>query len=166
MHNFDLLIKTALVCMFSDGIADHAEMEKISQYIDSGGGDSIDARRKKMIDYADNYKSDKDSFIKTYFHELMAEELSTTEQCLIIRCALDIIQADDSVDYSEIVLFKLIRAHLNILDSDLERYVPQSIEYLARDVSKKSISDRVIEYISSISCENITNNLDELLTKE
>jgi len=166
MHYFDLLIKTALVCMFSDGIADPAEIKKMSQFIDADDTTSVEARRKKMIDYADNYKADKDSFLKTYFHELKVEELSVSEQCQIIRCAIEVIQADESIDYSEIVLFKLIRDHLTVSDSDLVKYVPQSTDYLVRDLSKRSITDRVKEYISSISCENLTFSLEDLHNKE
>ena len=62
-------------------------------------------------------------------------DLSLSEQMLVIEFAVQTIEADKCIEYSEIRFFKKIRNCLTISDEDILEKYPDKEEYLLPDVN-------------------------------
>ena len=60
--------------------------------------------------------------------------LSEDEQLLIVKLAIDIIEADNEVLYSEVKFFKRIRRNLTISDEQILEKFPDKEDYLLPDI--------------------------------
>lgn len=74
-------------------------------------------------------------FLKEYLNELSNVELSIEEQLNIIGLAIDTIEADDRIEYSEVKYFKKIRSRLSVSDEQILARYPGKEDYLLPDIN-------------------------------
>jgi hypothetical protein len=133
-----LLFKTAFSCMACDGHIDSREVEIIKQInIEEGLVDeeSVEVELNRLIEEVNSQGHD---FLKSFINELGDTELSEAEEQAILRTAIRTINADESVEYSEISFFKLVRSKVSLSDDSILSSLPGIEEYLEKDVSPKS----------------------------
>lgn len=85
------------------------------------------------------------SFLKGYLNELSSNNMNKEEELQIVDFAIKTIEADEKVEYSEIKLFKKIRALLSVSDEEILELYPDKEEFLLPDIGK--IDDLILENI-------------------
>jgi uncharacterized tellurite resistance protein B-like protein len=104
--------------------------------------------------------SDGKSFIQNYFDLLNETQLSEQEELLLIDFAIQTINADDQVDYSEIKFFKNIRHRLKISDENILIHFPNIEPYLEEDIKTdgflKKITSQFLDTTELPFFESIT----------
>jgi uncharacterized tellurite resistance protein B-like protein len=82
-------------------------------------------------------------FLKGYFNELTATELTEANELKLIEVAIDTIKADEKVEYSEIKFFKVIRSKLKIDNEPILEKHPDFEDYLEQDIITNSYLSRL-----------------------
>lgn len=138
-----LLLKTAFSCMACDGDIDKRELvliKKIHQDTKIFGEIDINQELENLL-----LKINRDGhkFLKSYFNELTSTKLSEQDELKLIEVAIDTINADDKVEYSEVKFFKVIRSKLKIDDNTILSLHPDYEEYLEKDILSESYLARL-----------------------
>lgn len=137
-NTMNLLLKTAFACMVCDGDIDKSEIELIKKYhIEKNAFGDI-AIEKEMEKLVAAINLDSSRFIRDYFEELSQVELSKENELKIIEIAIDIIEADEKIEYNEIRFFKIIRSKLKIANEEILEVYPHMEEYLETDIISES----------------------------
>jgi uncharacterized tellurite resistance protein B-like protein len=142
--SFDkLLLKTAFCCMASDGNIDKREIaiiksmcEKSTFFKDFNFQEAINSLVMKI-----NTRGKE--FISYYFDLLDKSNLSEEEELTLIDFAIQIIKADEKIEYSEIKFFKNIRHRLKIDNESILAVFPEIEQYLEEDIVTESFLDRI-----------------------
>lgn len=144
--NFDkLLLKTAFSCMVCDGDIDKREVKLINKlHKENKTFGKIDLNSELDALLLANNK-DGHQFLKNYFNELTNFELSEANELKLIEVAIDVIKADDDVEYSEIKFFKVIRSKLKIENEPILEKHPDFEDYLEQDIISESYLSRLQE---------------------
>ncbi len=142
----ELLLKTAFACMASDGDIDKREIRLIKKLHNENkifGDIDITKELDRLV-----LELNKNSFqfLKNYFDELGIVNLSKEQQLKLIEVAIDIIKADDKIEYSEIKFFKVIRSKLRIDNDSILKNHPDFEVYLEEDIITDS-------YLSKLQSE-------------
>ena len=128
-----LYLKTLLCCSACDGEIAPEEVDLIRSLIAKNEiFDGIEAE-SAINDLISELNDDGLKFIKEYLDAIRKSELDKKEQLLIIRLAIDMIEADNKIVYSEVKFFKRIRNNLTISDEDILEAYPINDEYLLPD---------------------------------
>jgi hypothetical protein len=138
-----LLLKTAFSCMACDGDIDKRELiliKKIHQDTKIFGEIDIN---KELENLLLEINRDGHKFLKSYFNELTSTKLSEQNELKLIEVAIDTINADDKVEYSEVKFFKVIRSKLKIDDNTILSLHPDYEEYLEKDIISESYLARL-----------------------
>lgn len=78
---------------------------------------------------------------------LSAKEFSLEEQLEIIRIAIEMIEADGLILYSEVKFFKKLRSCLNVSDEAILNVMPEKEDYLLPDIkTSEFIFDEDIKF--------------------
>lgn len=137
--NFEeLLFKTSFCCMASDGEIHGKELlliKKLCQSIGFFHSKDIEAEINSLV-----ARLNKDShlFFEEYFDLIESEHLSKDEELEIIQIALETINADEIINYSEIKFFKVIRGNLEISDEKILEAFPGNDQFLEKDIDMHS----------------------------
>ena len=78
------------------------------------------------------------AFLANYIQEVADASLTQNEELALIKLAIQTIEADENVEYSEVSFFKRIRAKLSISDDDILAELPDKEDYLMPDIIDKS----------------------------
>ena len=128
-----LYLKTLLCCSACDGEIAPEEVDLIRSLIAKNEiFDGIEAE-SAINDLISELNDDGLKFIKEYLDASRKSELDKKEQLLIIRLAIDMIEADNKIVYSEVKFFKRIRNNLTISDEDILEAYPINDDYLLPD---------------------------------
>ena len=128
-----LYLKTLLCCSACDGEIAPEEVDLIRSLIAKNEiFDGIEAE-SAINDLISELNDDGLKFIKEYLDAIRKSELDKKEQLLIIRLAIDMIEADNKIVYSEVKFFKRIRNNLTISDEDILEAYPINGDYLLPD---------------------------------
>jgi uncharacterized tellurite resistance protein B-like protein len=150
--SFDkLLLKTAFCCMASDGNIDKREVELIRKmcqqsplFKDFDFGKEINILLTKINERGTE-------FIQYYFDLLNNTNLSKQEELTIIDFAINTINADEVIEYSEIKFFKAIRKCLSISDDNILEVYPEIDSYLEEDIDTESELEKLVNsYLKSV----------------
>lgn len=91
-------------------------------------------------------------FLRTYFDQLTAADLSNDEELKLIKISIDTIYADNVVAYSEVKFFKIVRDKLAIDDESILAVMPEIEEFLEQDIISPSyISNLTRDYLGSFA---------------
>lgn len=138
-----LLLKTAFSCMACDGDIDKREIKLIkSLHQEKKAFGDIDVN-SEMDNLLIAINKDGHQFLKRYFNELTAAELSEENELKLIEVAIDTIKADEKVEYSEIKFFKVIRSKLKIENEPILEKHPDFEDYLEQDIITDSYLSRL-----------------------
>lgn len=74
------------------------------------------------------------TFLIKYLRELAATELSEEQELLIVRLAVEMIEADNIIQYSEVKFFKKIRVLLSLSDAAILTEHPDKEDWLLPDI--------------------------------
>ena len=129
-----LLLHTAFSCMACDGNIDNREVKMIkSLHHEKTAFGEIDIE-SDLESLRQEINQDSTTFLKGYFQELSNAELTETNELKLIEIAIDTINADKKVEYSEIKFFKVIRSMLKVKDEAVLDKYPHFEEYLEQDI--------------------------------
>ena len=146
-----LLIKTAFCCMAADGNIDDREIARIVELC-SGSKLLSNLNVKEEINLlVGKINSGGKSFIQYYFDLLNQTSLTEQEELTLIDFAIQTINADAQVEYSEIKFFKNIRHRLNVSDESILIHFPEVEQYLEDDIISDSYLDKIATQYFEIS---------------
>lgn len=139
-----LLLKTVFACMASDQAIDAAEVSHIQEKARSlklfGGLDlKLELKRLEEELNAHGY-----GFFRHYFAELAGAMLERDQELMLLKAAIEMVEANDEVHYAEIKFVKLIRSELKVTDEEIRLAYPSYEEYLKQDMVSDKYRDHLI----------------------
>ena len=80
-------------------------------------------------------------FLEEYLEDVKNAYLDDSTSLQLVKIAIDTIEADNQVEYSEVSFFKRIRKQLSIKDEVILEAMPDKEDYLLPDVETEDIFD-------------------------
>ena len=138
-----LLLKTAFCCMAADGNIDEREISLIKSMCEKSPLFTNFNFKEEINQLVGKINSGGKSFIQYYFDLLKQTQLSEEEELTLIDFAIQTINADEQIDYSEIKFFKNIRYRLNVSDEKILEHFPDIELYLEQDIITDGFLDKI-----------------------
>lgn len=88
----------------------------------------------KVNEYVERINKEGMGFLSNYLREVTSAELNDEQALSLVKLAIDTIEADNNIEYSEISFFKKIRKRLAIADATILETMPDKEDYLLPDV--------------------------------
>lgn len=134
MNLDELYLETAFCCMACDGDIADEEVELLGRVASESKlfGD-IDIQAK-VNEYVLSINKEGKGFLSNYLKEVAAAGLADEQALQLVKLAIDTIEADNNIEYSEISFFKQIRKRLSITDEAILEAIPDKEDYLLPDV--------------------------------
>lgn len=130
----ELYLKTAFCCMACDGDIASEELELIKEYASNSDLFLNLDIENKLNEYVIKINQQGFSFLNSYFKDLTSFSLTEVQELNIVRIAIQMIEADNKIEYSEISFFKKIRLQLSISDEAILAEIPNKEDYLLPDI--------------------------------
>lgn len=131
--NNELYLKTAFCCMACDGNIAKEEVHLIRDYTKKSlMFQGLDVE-KLLNDYIKAINATRMSFLNSYLSEVKAIDMTESEELQLVKIAIEMIEADKEILYSEIKFFKLIRKCLAVSDEVLYREFPDKEDFFLPD---------------------------------
>lgn len=127
-------LKTILCCSACDGeIAPEeiAALKSIATNMDIFKTIDVERELNQMIESLNEKGAE---FLMKYVDSIREMNLSEKEQLLVVKLAIDIIEADNEILYSEVKFFKRIRRNLSISDELILSKFSDKEDYLLPDI--------------------------------
>lgn len=136
MEYKELLLRTAFACMACDGDIATEEVQLIKGYAQSSklfGDIDIDKELDKLVNEI-NLKGKR--FLKEYLSDVYEATLSEEQELQLLTVAVQMILADNVIEYSEIKFFKVIRSNLKVVSNEtiLQKVEGITEDFLAEDI--------------------------------
>lgn len=132
----ELLLKTAFCCMACDGEIADEELNLIkTQAVKTSTFGDIDLE-KILNDYVSQINVAGGAFLSNYLDEVSSANLQESDELSLVKIAIEMIEADNDIEYSEIKFFKEIRERLKISDDAILAELPDKEDYLLPDVKR------------------------------
>lgn len=133
MKSNELLLQTAFCCMACDGVIANEELEILKKLV--GDQRFANVNTEECINaYVAQINSNPVLFIKDYLHNLEDSNLDDEKALELVKLAVDVIESDNEVAYSEVKFFKQVRRRLRIADNVILSQYPEMEDYLLPDV--------------------------------
>lgn len=137
MNNNELKLRTAFVCMVSDGKIHEDELTEIRNIFSKRGDMSSEDIDEKLSNLLSEFNESFDVFLFDYFQALRETTLTKGEQIDILKTAYSIFSADKDLSYSEVKLFKAIKGCFQIENSLIEESIEGIDEmFLLEDIKQ------------------------------
>ena len=88
----------------------------------------------KLNEYIAAINTEGRMFLNNYIEEVKKAALDDESALQLIRIAIDTIEADKEIKYSEMSFFKKIRKNLSISDEAILSSIPEKEDYLLPDI--------------------------------
>lgn len=137
----ELYLRTAFCCMACDGeIADEevALLNKLALTEQVFGDLDI---QMSINNYIESINKLGKVFLEEYLEDVRNACLYDSSSLQLVKIAIDTIEADNQVEYSEVSFFKRIRKQLSIKDEVILEAMPDKEDYLLPDVETEDIFD-------------------------
>lgn len=134
MTTKELYLKTLFCCCACDGEIAPEEIKLIKALVDTESVFTNEDIEGSFNEYIKEINQQGKAFLRGFLDELSDCILSEDEQFTLIKLAIDMIEADNHVVYSEVVFFKKIRARLSITDEKLLAKLPDKEDYFLPDI--------------------------------
>lgn len=137
----ELYLRTAFCCMACDGeIADEevALLNKLALTEQVFGDLDI---QMSINNYIESINKLGKVFLEEYLEDVRNACLDDSSSLKLVKIAIDTIEADNQVEYSEVSFFKRIRKQLSIKDEVILEAMPDKEDYLLPDVETADIFD-------------------------
>lgn len=130
----EIYLLTAFVCAACDGEIASEEVALVKELCDKSSlfGD-LDVE-VKLNEYVSAINTHGMRFINDFLRELENADLTENEQLEIVKIAINMIEADGQILYSEVKFFKRLRPCLNISDEAILAALPDKEDYLLPDI--------------------------------
>lgn len=134
METKELYLKTLFCCSACDGEIAPEEVALVKQL--SHNDSSFNGLNVENIlnTYVEKINEQGSLFLKEYLLEVANANLSDEEQIKLIELAINMIEADNQILYSEVKFFKKIRNRLSVNDESILALLPNSEDYLLPDI--------------------------------
>ena len=135
----ELFLKTAFCCMACDGEIAEEEvtlLKKIATNESVFKGIDI---QEKLNEYVTDINIQGGQFLQSYINEVKTANLVDDDSLKLIKIAIDTIESDNEIKYSEVSFFKRIRKQLPINDETILSVMPDKEDYLLPDIEEKDI---------------------------
>jgi len=139
----NLLLKTAFCCMASDGNIDQRCVIWVKSMCENSELFKNFNFQAEINQLVTKLNTNGKAFIQQYFDLLKTADLSEQEELTLIDFAIQTINADEVVEYSEIKFFKNIRHRLKISDENILAKFPDLEQYLEEDIITDSFLDKI-----------------------
>jgi uncharacterized tellurite resistance protein B-like protein len=150
--SFDkLLLKTAFCCMAADGNIDNREISIIKSLCDKLPLFANFNIQEEINSLVGKINTGGKSFIQYYFDLLKEAKLTEQEELTLLDFAIQTINADKQIEYSEIKIFKNIRHRLNVSDENILARFPEIELYLEDDIISDGYLDKITRNFFEIS---------------
>lgn len=134
METNELYLKTAFCCMACDGEIANEEIALLKKKVASDNVfEGLDVQGK-INEYVSAINSQGGKFLNTYVGEVKEAQLDDAASLALIKIAIETIEIDNEIKYSEVSFFKRIRKNLSITDEDILKVMPDKEDYLLPDV--------------------------------
>ena len=130
----EIYLLTAFVCSACDGDIAPREIALLKDWSDKSelfGDIDVEA---KLNEYVESINEHGNLFIKEFLLVLASNVFTEEEQLQIIRIAIEMIEADGLILYSEVKFFKKLRSCLSISDNAILNVLPDKEDYLLPDI--------------------------------
>lgn len=142
--SFDkLLFNTVFCCMAADGDIDKREISLIKSICDKSSLFSNFNFQEEINKLVEKINTSGKDYIKYYFDLLKQTQLSEEEELTLIDFAIQTINADEKIEYSEIKFFKNIRHRLKVRDSKILERFPDIEQFLEDDIITDGFLDKI-----------------------
>ncbi len=134
MKTSEIYLLTAFVCSACDGDIAPREIALLKDWSDKSelfGDIDVEA---KLNEYVESINNHGNRFIKEFLLVLASNDFTEEEQLQIIRVAIEMIEADGLILYSEVKFFKKLRSCLSISDDAILNVLPDKEDYLLPDI--------------------------------
>lgn len=146
-----LLLQTAFCCIASDGNIDKREIALLRTLFEGStyfeNLNFQDEMNQLIIKINEKGKD----FIRDFFCLLNEASLTEDEELILIDYALQTINSDEKVEYSEIKFFKNIRHRLKVSNEKILAKFPEIEMYLEDDIITVSLLDRITKQYFEIA---------------
>lgn len=134
MKTSEIYLLTAFVFSACDGDIAPSEIALLKEWSDKSElfGD-IDVE-DKLNEYVESINKYGNRFINEFLLLLTSNDFTDKEQLQIIRIAIDMVEADGFILYSEVKFFKKLRSCLSISDDAILNVLPDKEDYLLPDI--------------------------------
>ena len=130
----ELYLKTAFCCMACDGDIAEEEVALLGRVAsESKLFSGIDVQAK-VNEYVESINKEGKGFLSNYLREVTSAELNDEQALSLVKLAIDTIEADNNIEYSEVSFFKEIRKRLTITDATILEAMSDKEDYLLPDV--------------------------------
>ena len=146
-----LLLKTAFCCMAADGNIDNREISLIKSLCEKSPLFNNFNFQEEINLLVGKINTAGKTFIQYYFDLLKEAKLTEQEELTLIDFAIQTINADEQIDYSEIKFFKNIRHRLNVSDETILARFPDIELYLEDDIITDGYLDKITSHFFEIS---------------
>lgn len=133
----ELYLKTAFCCMACDGDIASEEVQLIKKYASNSELFSNLNVESKLNEYVADINQQGVLFLNNYLRDISNLLLTEVQELNIVRIAIQMIEADSKIEYSEISFFKKIRLNLSISDIAILEDMPDKEDYLLPDIVQK-----------------------------
>ena len=130
----ELYLRTAFACMACDGDIAMEEIALVKKMVEQSNLFSSINVESKLNEYVEQINKHGRSFLSAYLYDVSNAELVEKEEMEIVRIAIQTIEADNRIEYSEISFFKKIRQRLNVSDATILAEFPDKEDYLLPDI--------------------------------
>lgn len=124
MKTSEIYLLTAFVCSACDGDIAPKELALVKDWSKKSclfGDIDVEAKLNEYVESINKYGN---RFIQEFLLLLEESELSVEEQKEIIKIAIEMIEADGLILYSEVKFFKRLRSCLSITDKEILAVLP------------------------------------------
>ena len=134
MERNELYLKTAFCCMACDGSIAEEEVALLNRTATNEHiFDGLDIQ-DKINEYVSAINTEGRQFLNNFLDEVKEAGLDDASALQLIRIAIETIEADNQIEYSEVSFFKRIRKNLSISDEAILQSIPDKEDYLLPDI--------------------------------
>lgn len=134
MKTNELILKTAFCCMACDGEIAKEEVNLVKRIAEQTELFADLNVEKDLNTYIEQINAQGKAFLSNYIKEVGEANLTTDDELELVKIAIQTIEADENIEYSEVSFFKRIRAKLNISDDKILAELPDKEDYLMPDI--------------------------------
>lgn len=137
----ELYLKTVFCCMACDGDIAVEEVSLLNRYVKENHlFDGLDVS-SFVNKYVESIHAEGRGFLDKYLAELSNVKLSEEQELMVVKLAIETIEADNKIEYSEVSFFKEIRSKLKVSDEAILKEIPGRDDYLLPDIKTNNILD-------------------------
>lgn len=160
MTQQEIFLKTVFCCMACDGDIAPEEVDFIRNNCTSNQlFRNLDVENL-LTNWLNKINNDGRKFLYNYLKELEAFSMTKDNLLLLLELAMQTIEADNIIEYSEVAFFKQIRKRISLSDEDIIEKHPIWEEFLLSDINT---SDEIMWDTNTHFSKNVFDNLKTTL---